>query len=1002
MIGLIWSMLVARRGPAVVLLLLSVFATGAAVAGPVYLAAVDRAGSAAVVADSPRRERTVSIGTLPDQPTDQDSRFDALASSLLNLSGFTRVYSAQFGVLGIEVGDTQLSSLVFREDVCRHLTLVRGRCALTSGEVLVGQSTAERRGLEPGMPLTVQAARFDALQGRYVPVAEASTLVVVGVYRPADAAELYWGRSAFFVPGTPDPIREPLFITRPALDAIDHPSDQRRVDALPVPEAFAPERLPALRAQFAQLEANLGGETTAAAYGGLKADLPALLDRIERARGLARQVVPVAAVPLVALCWFVIFLAVAFGTTARRHELGLVALRGARASTRWWLSAGESGLAILAGAPIGFLAGTVGVQVVAGARMDAGIGALPPRSALTAALVAVAGALLAGLLAQRREVASPVVELLRRVPARSANWRSAAVESTVVVLAVVAAFQLRGFDGELVGLSLLVPGLVALAIALVAARLLMPLAGWFGVWALRRGRLGPALGTLQLARRPGSHRLFVLVTVAVALLCFAAVAVDVADQARTERADVQTGAYRVLTVLPVDAGVLLHAVRAVDPRGEYAMAVGVLPGRDDSAPPTLLVDAAALARVPVWRSDFGLPAEQMAARLRASASAPFTLRGAHATLTVEVPEQPAGAKLQATLVLRALTGGPPLRARLGPLRAGRHSYPLDVPGCVEGCRVVGFEASYRRPGTEPTELLVVELRASDSGEVAVGPADFADANRWRGVPDSATDPAGRGLRLPVTGRREEELAWAVPLDSPVRLPVVVAGELPTTGDLPLLDAERREVEPVAIAPVLPRLGAHGMLLDLESAERQSTGSTFLPAAEVWLTADAPADLVDRLAAQGLQVIGDATAAEEQARLGRQGPALAVWFHLLAGGFAILLALSGLVLMVAVDRRRRVEDGRALRRQGLSARVVGAAARWSYLPVVTSASLAGLIAAGVAWWLAGDYLPIFVDGDFPLAPPRWPDLFPVLGPWALAGVMFTAVAVGLGWASRVRD
>jgi hypothetical protein len=998
-IGLIWSMVVARRGPAVVLLLLSVFATGAAVAGPVYLAAVDQAGSAAVVADSPRRERTVSLGTLLAEPATEDVRFDALASSLLTLSGFTRVYSAQFGVLGIEVGDTQLSSLVFREDVCQHLTLVRGRCALTSGEVLVGESTAERRGLDPGVPVTVQAARFDDLQGRYVPVAEASTLVVVGVYRPADPAELYWGRSAFFLPGAPDPIREPLFITRPALDAIVHPSDQRRVDALPAPDAFAPERLPALRAEFAELDADLSGETT---YAVLTADLPALLDRIETARGLARQVVPVAAVPLVALCWFVIFLAVAFGTTARRHELGLVALRGARATTRWWLSAGESGLAILAGAPIGFLAGTVGVQVVAGGRMDAEIGTLPPRSALTAALVAVAGALLAGLLAQRREVASPVVELLRRVPARSANWRSAAVEATVVVLAVVAAFQLRGFDGELVGLSLLVPGLVALAIALVAARLLMPLAGRFGAWALRRGRLGPALGTLQLARRPGSHRLFVLVTVAVALLCFAAVAVDVADQARAERADLQTGAYRVLTVLPVDAGVLLHAVRAVDPRGEYAMAVGVLPGQDDSAPPTLLVDAAALARVPIWRPEFGLPAEQTADRLRAPASAPFVLRGARAALTVEVPAQPAGAKLEATLVLRALTGGPPLRAELGPLRAGRHSYPLDVPGCVEGCRVVGFEAGYRRPGTEPTELLVVELRASDSGEVAVGPADFADANRWRGLPDPATDPAGRGLRLPVAGLQEEELVWGVPVDSPVRLPVVVAGELPATGDLPMLDAERREVEPVAVAPVLPRFGAHGILLDLESAERQSTGSTFLPAAEVWLTAEAPADLVDRLAAQGLQVIGDATAAEEQARLGRQGPALAVWFHLLAGGFAILLALSGLVLMVTVDRRRRVEDGQALRRQGLSARVVGAAARWSYLPVVTSASLAGLVAAGVAWWLAGGYLPIFVDGDFPLTPPRWPDLFPVLGPWALAEVMFTAVVVGQGWASRVRD
>ncbi|WP_326562914.1 FtsX-like permease family protein [Micromonospora sp. NBC_01796] len=1000
MIGLVWSMLAARRGPAVVLLLLSIFATGAAVAGPVYLAAVDRASSAVVVAEAPRRERTVSLTTVLNEPDIQDTRFDSMTSSLLTLPGFSPVYSAQFGILGIEVGDAEQSSVVFREDVCSHLVLVRGRCAVANSELLIGESTGTRRGLVPGAEVTVVACMFDPIRNRYVPIAQPATLVVVGVYRPTDPEEVYWGRSGYFVPGAPDTAREPVFVTRSGLDVIPHPTDLRQVDSIPGPDALTPDRLPALRAEYEELKDDLGGSAGGAGYATMLADLPDLLDRIEDSRGLARQVVPVAAVPLVALCWFVIFLAVAFGTAARRHELGLVALRGIRTPTRWWLSGGESVLAILIGAPIGFLVGTLGVQLIARSRMDAEFGVLPPRSALTAALVAVAGALIAGLLAQRRVVASPVVDLLRRVPARSVSWRSVAVEAIAVVLAVVAAFQLRGFDGELVGLSLLVPGLVALAVALVAARLLMPLAGRLGAVALRRGRVGPALGLLQLARRPGSQRLFVLVTVAVASLSFAAAAVDVAGRARAERASVQTGADRALRVLPVDAGVLLGAARAVDPAGGYAMAVGVLPAQDDNATSVLLVDSKALPRVPTWRAEFGLPADQAAARLGAPVSAPFTLRASRAALTVEVPAQPEGAELEATLVLRALAGGPPLRVPLGVLDTGRHEYPVDVPGCVSGCRVVGVQARYQRPGTEPGELLLVELRALDSGEVAVGPADFADAQRWRGTPDSAPDPAGRGLRLPITGSAYEELAWALPLDVPVRLPALVAGGLP--GRLPGLDADLHEVDPVLDAGVLPRVGGRGILLDLEYAERQSVSGTLLPAAEVWLTADAPADVVDRLEAQGLQVIGEMTAAGERDRLARQAPALAVWFHLLAGGFAILLALSGLVLMVTVDRRRRVEDGRALRRQGLPARVVGAAARWSYLPVVTSASLAGLLAAGAAWWLAGDYLPIFVDRDFRLTPPRWPDLFPVFGPWALAGVMFVAVAVALGYASRVRD
>jgi hypothetical protein len=50
---------------------------------------------------------------------------------------------------------------------------------------------------------------------------------------------------------------------------------------------------------------------------------------------------PVAFIPLVALCLFVIYLAVGFGTLGRRYEIGLITLRGVGPTRRFWLTTGE-------------------------------------------------------------------------------------------------------------------------------------------------------------------------------------------------------------------------------------------------------------------------------------------------------------------------------------------------------------------------------------------------------------------------------------------------------------------------------------------------------------------------------------------------------------------------------------------------------------------------------------------------------------------------------------
>lgn len=991
MIALVFSMLAARKAQAVAVMLLSLFAVGAAVAGPTYLRAVDRAVVKTEVGESDRVEQTVSLSAfVGDEEAVTSEGFDSVVPRALDLQRFEVVYSASYVVLGMEP-DPNVSWLVFRSDVCPHLRMVAGRCVMATGEIVLGEATARRLGLGPGSTINITSATYSEPARRYVPAGPPALLSVVGVYKPLDTANVYWGRTGYFAPGSADSEREPIFVNRQTADGVVHPQDMRSVEAVPGPGALDADHIGRVRADLDDLREELTGGTggSQAFFAQLNTELGALLDRIDGAQVLARRVVPVAAVPLVGLCWFVIFLAVAYGTAGRRHELGLVALRGARGPVRWWLSAGESTLAILVGAPLGYLAGTLAVWLAARARFGGGELTLSGE-ALPYAALAAGGALLAAMLAQRQQLASPVADLLRRVPARGGSWRSTAIEAIVVVLAVVAVFQLRGFEGELVGLSLLVPSLVAVAIALVAARLLMPLAGRLGTRALRRGRLGLALGTLHVARRPGSHRLFVLLAVAVSLLGFAAMAVDVAARSRAERASVETGADRVVTVLPVDAGRLLAAVREVDPDGRYAMAAAVVQPATPAGRPMLAVDTTRLGQVAVWRPEFGPSAGEVTRLLRPATPEPYVLRGTRVTAVLESPALSEG-QLRVAVSLRPLDGSPTVRMTFGVLDPGVHTYTAEVGSCAGGCRLLGFDAIYARSGSEKTSMVIRELTGLVSTEQL--------ATGWKGTAAGDVTPGPGGLAVSVTATGARQQTWVLAPDVPTPLPVVPAGQLPDTVALTGLDADRPVPQVVSEATTLPRLGARGVLTDLEYLERQTVGGTRLTDPQVWLRPDAPADVTDRLAEQGLVIAGDDTMAEARALLDKRAPALAIWFHLLAAGFAVLLGLGGLTLMAAVDRRRTTDDMRALRLQGLPARAVGRSALWSYLPVVAAALVTGAVAAVVAWWVAGGYLPVFVDDSLVLALPRWPSPSAAALPALLAALGFIGAAVGVAVALR---
>jgi hypothetical protein len=511
MIALALVMIGRRRAQAITVFLLATVAIAAAVAAPVYVGAAQRGIAALDLGAALPAERAIEGTTRvlmredPDDPRSpqavaeaRNHPFDRTAYAALTIPGFTTVYSSNFVASAVTDAarleqDVPEQRLEFREDFCGHVVLTAGRCVSSPGEILVGERQAARLDVGPGQPLIVQAKSL-LRDGTYSIAGEPATLSVVGIYRARDEADLFWGNlTGATVDGQPP---QRLLVDRATFAAIDHPVEFQSVVAYARPGTLHSDRLAALRTDVRTATARL----RAAGVNPITA-IGALLDRVERDRRQITTTPTVAAMPLILLCCFVVFLAAASTTQDRRVELGMLKLRGTGVLDRWWLGAAEVVLPVLAGGVAGYLLGHAAVWLFARLTLSGRPDIPVTTQAVPHALVALVAALGAGLLALRGDLARPALDLLRRVPARTQRWGGTVLRTVVVVLALAAVFQLRSAGGGFTGLSLVAPAMVILAVALVSASVFDRLAQWWGRRALRRGRLGVALGALHLGRR---------------------------------------------------------------------------------------------------------------------------------------------------------------------------------------------------------------------------------------------------------------------------------------------------------------------------------------------------------------------------------------------------------------------------------------------------------------------------------------------------------------------
>ncbi|HWS35652.1 MAG TPA: FtsX-like permease family protein [Actinoplanes sp.] len=979
MISLVLAMVWTRRGQAVTLALLALLAVASAVAAPAYLIAAERAVAAGQIATAPNNELSMVVSRIADPRMDGEAgsgiTFPDAGQVLLDLPGFTYHHSAEMAAVGLEETLDFPTRLVFRQEICAHVRLVSGRCLEGEGEVLLGERTAQRRGLVPGDPVELSAAEQnnESNPPTWMSVTAPKPLTVVGTYRVADSTGAYWGQHGYFVSGAGVSSGEPAFTNAVTLGEMERVATVLTIDGVARPGTIDIERLGELRADLTRID----GTAQELERIQFTSGIPRLLDRIDEGRAAARLLVPVLAVPLVLLACFTIYLTVGYGAEGRQSELAVVALRGARWWTRWWLATGESLVAVLAGAVAGSLAGQLLVNAVSAALFP-GVGAEPAVSSLRYAPLAAVAALIAAVVAQRRQLVSPVTRLLRRSPARD-HRRLAATEAVVAALAVATGAQFALAEDPLTGAGLFAPAFIVLALALVAARLLLPLVNLLAVRALHRGHLGLALAGLQLSRRPGAGRLFALLVATAAIAGYAVGAVDTAAQGREVAARLGTGADRVVTVQPLTRHDLLRAVRALDPGGTFAMAVVRLPGGSVSVP-GLAFDSGRLAAVAAW-PDGATGPRTVQRLLRPAAAEPPAL--ATRDILIDATTTTAG-EMRMVVSVSSVAGHGDALVEMGYLKNGRHRYLQRTDVCRDGCRINGIRFSGAGGASTTTgQVILHQLNTTV-------PAPLTEPARWRAAGEGRLAAAPDGLRADVEVTASvAEVVWIQPVVTPYPMPMAYAGTLPAD---PLITGVAPAGVPLAGAvalPVIPAAGGQSALVDLEYLDRLAVDPKPVIDPEVWLGPAAPADVTERMAAHGLVTVVGTSTAEVRAGLDEQGPAVAVWFHLLAAVLAALLGAGALALTVAVDRVRRTEDLTALRVQGLRPGPAGRATRWTYPVLVVIATAVGMLVAALTWQLTGWALPLagLNPPDVPL--PAWPGPLPLL---AATGAVLAVEAV----------
>lgn len=999
-----------RRSTAVIVLLLAVVASTAAVVAPLYSRAAEESIARGVLVRSDQFARAVHIDVSTNAARQSAAPgIDAaleLTRQGLRSPAFQapQVVRSTEGLAeparGPQAGGRVVVPVSERGDLCDHLQVTDGRCPASPEEVAVTTRSLELLGLRIGDSISLAFPDLASAERGQV----SGRVTVVGSFTPFELGDRYWlGRQIFgYVPhsrpkGLEDlpPLTDTLLAGPGFVEQVQLPS--YAVDIPVDPTELDLQSAPAAAAQVTELQRTMG------LRGALvTSQLPLLVDQAAQRSRVVRIAAPLAAVQLVLLAWVILAHVVGSATQERAPELGLAKLRGQTPGRTVRFGLAEVVLLLLVAAPLGTVLGWLVVRWGAGQLFETGTAVHFTRWVVASVLLGVLGGVAAAAVAAHGVTRQHVAELLRRVPGAAAGRRAGVAEGVVLALVVAGVVQLVLTRDEPPGpVAMAAPGMIALGGALLAARALRVLARRRTARSLELGHPSGLLGWAGVLRRTGVARTTGVLTAAVALLLVGVQAWTVAGREREVRATAENGAAVVLAAQAASPRALLDAVRGADPAGHYAMAVVRLPG-GDTDPTVLAVDGSRADGILAFGHQGVGDAGSL---LQPSLPDALVLRpgvvevglavkslSSPSPLTASVTVEPAGA--------RAGAGWTELS--LGPLRRGEHTYRAQVPStCDGGCRLVGL--ALQHPGTDiasaVTDLTVTSLAAGAPGAVAAMDAAFDQARAWRpGVPavGAALVQLTPGRDLEVSARAPGGVpARIVHGDAPDPLPGLVAPDTPAQDGVVEaigLDGGLLRVAAPSRVAFVPGLGRSGALVDLETALRSSARSGN-GALEVWLDRDdQPSErrLVAALRSQNVTITGRTAAAREQSVLAKDGAVLSLMLFLACGAVALLVSAGAMLVAAFVGGRQRATEAASLRAVGVPRRFVRRGLLVENLAGVAVAIVGGAVAAAVATRVVIPVLPLFDEPSQFVAVSAAPDVG--VGGWTVLVVAIVLSAL----------
>jgi putative ABC transport system permease protein len=1027
-----------RRSTALIVLVLAVVASAAAVVAPLY----SRAAEESIVRDTLQRADVYSLGVHISRPQgdrkdpiedEQKATFAAAqmrshltrpAFGTVQVTYQTRgVYHPTAGPLR---GSIAVGRVVERAGVCSHLPTLSGRCPRQPSEGIVTRRSLTLLGIKVGdtLPFDLKELTVDET-GAVPPTVH---IKVVGTFDPVPVANSYWVGQPYFTEFFPLSVPEGLTDLPPVADPVfvgqgTAATAQITGYTIDAPVLAGQVRLndgPALVGQVQRLNEFLSAYSLSSVT-----QLPLALEQANTGRNLVRIASPLAVTQLVLLSWWTLFLVVGSATEERSPELGLAKLRGLSQGQTGRFGLAEIVLLLVVAAPLGTVAGYVAVRASGPHVFAPGTHVALTSSVLLTVSIALSGGVVTAALAARRVFRRSVGDLLRRVPSRGSGRRGTVLEGVVITLAIAGLAQLisdRG--GRPSPVAVLAPGMVAVVGGLLASRLLVGFARSGSVRAAQRGKAAQLIGWCGVARRPGTARIASVLAIATCLLLIGVEAWTVAERGRVERSSAEVGAAVVLNVRASASNALLTAVRKADPSGRYAMAV-VEVADSNQQDTVLAVDSGRADRIMRWGPPEAKPSRSIRSLISPPVAPPIVLRPGRleVTATVTAMKSPSPLKLTARLD----RAGVAVLLPMGSLSMGRTTYTVAVPqGCRTGCRLaalsIGHAANDLTAAT--ARLSLSRIAAGRTGDVQPLDTAFPQPTSWHGGAATTGGPeatvrtgASLAVDLFTPGGFDAEIVHGDALDP---LPAYAGrdagrdatepGAVPTVTSEGLSGTDAR-FRPTRTGAFVPRAGRAALLVDLELALR---GATSAPAGDrqVWLARDDRSmerRFTHALAAQHIRVLSRETSAAVERGYAGDGAVLALRLLLVCGAAAIVVSVGALLVAAYVGRRQRAYEVAALRVVGLSRRTVRALLLREALATVLISLATGGAAALIATWVVLPSLPQFDNPSDTVAVRYAPDA--ASGWAALAGLGLVLGAVGLsvtalqlrsGRADRLRE